>query len=362
MDTVADEPERERAQAVPERRAHAGPGGRGKPSTAFDFCYLSTDTTYTHQGHRPGDLRCRCATRGARVAAPGGRWCPDREHPQVPVEGPRHRRLRAGLAERVATDAVAARCSRPVCATGPSRASGSRRPSRRSTTRPVPAACRSRRRRRHDRADPDRAPRGSGDDRRVDCGPPFFIGATDAVEPSISSSHRARRSPMSASLPDPMTAESRLSGKQIVSILFTCLILAGAFAVLKPFLLAIIWAAIIAIASWPLYLRIEEALRRPARPSAVLTTALICLLLVGPMVLLDRLHHAGHRLRRELPREGRLERGAGARLARARAVVRRLPARALEPLPGRAEPAVDHHPQHGVDEGRHSAQRPRSSS
>ena len=54
-----------------------------------------------------------------------------------------------------------------------------------------------------------------------------------------------------------MNAESKLSGKQIVSIVFTCLILAGAFVVLRPFLLAIIWAAIIAIASWPLYLSIE---------------------------------------------------------------------------------------------------------
>ncbi len=80
--------------------------------------------------------------------------------------------------------------------------------------------------------------------------------------------------------------ETRLSGRQLVSLLFTLLILVGAFAVLKPFLLAIIWAAIIAIASWPLYLAIEQHCggRRPI--ASVLTTALICVLLVGPMVLL----------------------------------------------------------------------------
>ena len=83
-----------------------------------------------------------------------------------------------------------------------------------------------------------------------------------------------------------MNAESKLSGKQIVSILFTCLILVGAFAVLKPFLLAIIWAAIIAIASWPLYLRIEAKCGGRRATASVLTTALICVLLVGPMVLL----------------------------------------------------------------------------
>ena len=74
--------------------------------------------------------------------------------------------------------------------------------------------------------------------------------------------------------------------KRLVSVVFTCLILLGAFVVLKPFLLAIIWAAIIAIASWPLYLRIEQRCggRRPV--ASMLTTALVCLLLVGPMVLL----------------------------------------------------------------------------
>ena len=83
-----------------------------------------------------------------------------------------------------------------------------------------------------------------------------------------------------------MAIESKLSAKQIVSILFTCLILAGAFAVLKPFLLSIIWAAIIAIASWPLYLNIEERCGGRRGVASVLTTALICVLLVGPMVLL----------------------------------------------------------------------------
>jgi predicted PurR-regulated permease PerM len=83
-----------------------------------------------------------------------------------------------------------------------------------------------------------------------------------------------------------IVTESKLSGRQLVSILFTCLILVGAFAVLKPFLLSIIWAAIIAIASWPLYLSIERRCggRRPI--ASALTTALVCLLLVGPMVLL----------------------------------------------------------------------------
>lgn len=78
----------------------------------------------------------------------------------------------------------------------------------------------------------------------------------------------------------------RLSTKQVVSILFTCLILLGAYAVLKPFLLAIIWAAIIAIASWPLHLRLEQWVGGRRGLASMLSTALICVLLVGPMVLL----------------------------------------------------------------------------
>ena len=77
-----------------------------------------------------------------------------------------------------------------------------------------------------------------------------------------------------------MKSESRLSGERLVSILFTCLILTGAFAVLRPFLLAIIWAAIIAIASWPLYLAIEARCAGRRGIASVLTTALIYLVQV----------------------------------------------------------------------------------
>ena len=83
-----------------------------------------------------------------------------------------------------------------------------------------------------------------------------------------------------------MVIETRLSGRQLVSIVFTCLILAGAFMVLEPFLLAIIWAAIIAIASWPLHVAIERRCGGHRNIASALTSALVCVLLVGPMVLL----------------------------------------------------------------------------
>ena len=78
----------------------------------------------------------------------------------------------------------------------------------------------------------------------------------------------------------------RLINRQIVSILFSVAILAGAFLVLSPFLLAIIWAAIIAVASWPLHLKLEERLHGRPAAAAMISTAVISLLLVGPMVML----------------------------------------------------------------------------
>ncbi len=78
----------------------------------------------------------------------------------------------------------------------------------------------------------------------------------------------------------------RFINRQIISIVFSCAILLGAFIVLSPFLLAIIWAAIIAIASWPLHVWMEQRMPHKATLAALASTGVICLLLVGPMVLL----------------------------------------------------------------------------
>ncbi|MDP2827823.1 MAG: AI-2E family transporter [Sulfuricellaceae bacterium] len=72
----------------------------------------------------------------------------------------------------------------------------------------------------------------------------------------------------------------------IVSILFTLTLLLAAFAVLKPFLLAILWAAIIALASWPLHRKILAALGGRSTLSAAVSTLVIAISLVAPMVLL----------------------------------------------------------------------------
>ena len=72
----------------------------------------------------------------------------------------------------------------------------------------------------------------------------------------------------------------------LVSVSFTLAILLAAFVVLKPFLLAVVWAAVIALASWPLHRKIQSLLGNRPNLSAVCTTSVIAFTLVVPMVLL----------------------------------------------------------------------------
>lgn len=72
----------------------------------------------------------------------------------------------------------------------------------------------------------------------------------------------------------------------LVSISFTLSILLAAFIVLKPFLLAVVWAAVIALASWPLHRKIRTYMGNKQNLAAICTTSVIALALVIPMVLL----------------------------------------------------------------------------
>jgi predicted PurR-regulated permease PerM len=72
----------------------------------------------------------------------------------------------------------------------------------------------------------------------------------------------------------------------LVSVSFTLAILLAAYVVLEPFLLAVVWAAVIALASWPLHRRIRSALGNRSNLSAACTTSVIAFTLVVPMVLL----------------------------------------------------------------------------
>lgn len=74
--------------------------------------------------------------------------------------------------------------------------------------------------------------------------------------------------------------------KLLVSLLFTAGILFGAFVVLSPFILAILWAAIIAVATWPVHEKILARLDNRTGLAAAASTTLVLFFLVGPMALL----------------------------------------------------------------------------
>ncbi|HEY2864451.1 MAG TPA: AI-2E family transporter YdiK [Casimicrobiaceae bacterium] len=70
----------------------------------------------------------------------------------------------------------------------------------------------------------------------------------------------------------------------VLAVLLIAILIAGSFWILRPFLLAIIWAAMIVVATWPLMLRVQARLRR--RTFAVIVMSGIMLLVfVVPMAL-----------------------------------------------------------------------------
>jgi len=84
----------------------------------------------------------------------------------------------------------------------------------------------------------------------------------------------------------PILDQLRLSRRleQVVTLAALGLLLIGCFVVLRPFITALLWAAIVCYCTWPLYTRIGHLLRRP-RLAAVLMTVLVCLVMVVPFAI-----------------------------------------------------------------------------
>lgn len=73
--------------------------------------------------------------------------------------------------------------------------------------------------------------------------------------------------------------------EQIAGIVFLALIGFGCFVVLKPFITAILWAAILCFATWPLHSRIQRLVRGRKSLAAALMTVLIATVVVLPFAL-----------------------------------------------------------------------------
>jgi len=74
----------------------------------------------------------------------------------------------------------------------------------------------------------------------------------------------------------------------IFSILALLLLLAATFWILKPFLLPLVWATMIAVATWPLLLGAEKRLRNSRALAVLVMTAGMLLVLILPLTLAVR--------------------------------------------------------------------------
>ncbi len=80
----------------------------------------------------------------------------------------------------------------------------------------------------------------------------------------------------------PLTASQRF-----VALASLAVLLLGAYVVVRPFLVPILWAAILAYATWPLFRLLERYFPRPRMVTSLAMTLAVILLLFGPAVLIS---------------------------------------------------------------------------
>lgn len=81
------------------------------------------------------------------------------------------------------------------------------------------------------------------------------------------------------------TASPRDLPRLIFGVLFIGLLLAASFWILKPFLLPLVWATMIAVATWPLLLGVERSLRNSRGLAVLVMSVGLLLLLILPLAL-----------------------------------------------------------------------------
>jgi predicted PurR-regulated permease PerM len=73
--------------------------------------------------------------------------------------------------------------------------------------------------------------------------------------------------------------------RSVLAILLLAVLIAAAFWILRPFLLAIVWAMTIVVATWPMLLKLQTRLKRRALAVIVMSGAMV-LIFVVPVVLM----------------------------------------------------------------------------
>jgi len=72
--------------------------------------------------------------------------------------------------------------------------------------------------------------------------------------------------------------------RTVLAVLLMVILIGASFWILRPFLLAIIWAAMIVVATWPLMLKLQAGLRSRALAVTIMSAAMV-LVFVVPLVL-----------------------------------------------------------------------------
>jgi predicted PurR-regulated permease PerM len=72
---------------------------------------------------------------------------------------------------------------------------------------------------------------------------------------------------------------------QTISLVALILLVAGCFLVLRPFLTAIVWAAILTATTWPLFVRLRDAMRGHTGLASLAMVVVISLTLLAPFVV-----------------------------------------------------------------------------
>ena len=82
----------------------------------------------------------------------------------------------------------------------------------------------------------------------------------------------------------PVTVVSRDLTRNVLAILLMGVLIGASFWVLRPFLLPLVWAMMIVVATWPLMLKVQAALRRRVLAAIVMSGAML-LVFVIPLLL-----------------------------------------------------------------------------
>jgi predicted PurR-regulated permease PerM len=77
--------------------------------------------------------------------------------------------------------------------------------------------------------------------------------------------------------------------RTVLSVLLIGVLIAASFWVLRPFLLASVWAAMIVVATWPLMLQVQARLRRRIFAVIVMTAAMLLIFVVPLVMAVDAL-------------------------------------------------------------------------